>query len=288
MAATTAPVSRGAQTGLPAPRGRAGFAGTVRSEFTKIISVRSTYWSLLAMVVVTIGIGALASWGAAHQVAEYANPSSQRAGFLSGFDPTQQSLAGLILSQLIISVLGALAITSEYSTGMMRTSLSVMPRRGTLLMAKALVFAVVALVTGLVTTFVSFFLGQALMSGQHINTSLGQPHVLRAVIGGALFLAACGMLAFGLGAILRHTAGAISAAIGLLFVLFIFVNFLPQSWQDHADKWVPFNAGSQIWATRAVSGPEHLFSAWPGFGVFAGYAAIALIAGLILFRKRDA
>jgi hypothetical protein len=126
------------------------------------------------------------------------------------------------------------------------------------------------------------------MSGQHINATLGQPDVLRAIIGGALFLTACGMLAFGLGAVLRHTAGAISAAIGLLFVLFIMVNFLPQSWQDHVDKWIPFNAGSQIWATRAAIGPEHVFSAWTGFGVFAGYAAIALIAGLILFRKRDA
>ncbi|HEX3923597.1 MAG TPA: ABC transporter permease subunit [Streptosporangiaceae bacterium] len=288
MATTTAPVSRGVQAGLPAQRGRAGFAGTVRSEFTKLFSVRSTYWSLLAMVVVTIGIGALASWGAAHQVGQYANNPSQRADFLQGFDPTQQSLVGLILSQLIISVLGAIVITSEYSTGMMRTSLTVMPRRGTLLTAKALVFAVVALVTGLVTMFVSFFLGQALMSGQHINATLGQPNVLRAIIGGALFLAACGMLAFGLGAVLRHTAGAISAAIGLLFVLFIMVNFLPQSWQDHVDKWIPFNAGSQIWATHAASGPEHVFSAWTGFGVFAGYAVIALIVGLILFRKRDA
>jgi ABC-type transport system involved in multi-copper enzyme maturation permease subunit len=288
MATTTAPASRGAHTGLPAARGRAGFAGALRSEFTKIRSVRSTYWSLLALVIVTIGIGALASWGAAHQVSQFADPSPQRSNFLVGFDATQQSLAGLILGQLIISVLGALTVTSEYSTGMVRTSLTVMPRRGTLLAAKAVVFALVALVTGLVATFVSFFLGQALMSSQHINASLGQPHVLRAVIGGGLFLAACGMLAFGLGAVLRHTAGAITAAIGLLFVLFILVNFLPSSWQDHVDRWIPFQAGSQIWATHAASGPPDMFSAWTGFGVFCGYAAIALIAGLILFRKRDA
>jgi hypothetical protein len=112
--------------------------------------------------------------------------------------------------------------------------------------------------------------------------------VLRAVIGGALFLTACGMLAYGLGAILRHTAGAITAAIGLLFVLSILVNFLPHSWQDHVDKWMPAIAGAQIWTTKPGSGGPDLFTAWPGFAVLAAYAAVAIVAGLILFRRRDA
>ena len=203
------------------------------------------------------------------------------------FDPTFRSLVGLYLGQLIIAVLGALTITSEYATGMIRTSLTVQPRRGTLFAAKAVVFAVVSLVTGLVASFASFFIGQAILSGQHLNTTLSQPHVLRAVIGGGLFLAACGLLSFGLGAILRHTAAAITAAIGLLFVLTILTNFLPQSWQVHVDKWIPANAGSQIW-TVVTDPSAHLFSAWTGFGVFAAYAAIAIGAGFILFRKRDA
>jgi len=111
--------------------------------------------------------------------------------------------------------------------------------------------------------------------------------LLRAVIGGGLFLAACGLLSFGLGAVLRHTAAAITAAIGLLFVLTILTNFLPQSWQVHVDKWIPANAGSQIW-TVVTDPTAHLFSAWVGFGVFVAYAAIAIGAGFILFRKRDA
>jgi ABC-type transport system involved in multi-copper enzyme maturation permease subunit len=111
--------------------------------------------------------------------------------------------------------------------------------------------------------------------------------VLRAVIGGGLFLAVCGMLAFGLGTLLRHTAAAITASIGLLFVLFVLVNFLPQTWQNHVDKWIPFNAGSQIWTT--VNQPDtHLFSPWTGFAVFLGYAVIAIIAGAIVFLRRDA
>ena len=261
----------------PPAAGRAGFADALRSEFTKIRSTRSTYWTLLALVVVTVGIGAIASYGTASHAAQVYRPS---------FDATQLSLGGLYVGQLVIAVLGALTITSEYSTRMIGTSLAVQPRRGTLFAAKAVVFGVVSLATGLVASFGSFFLGQALLSGHHLNVTLSQPNVLRAVIGGALFLTACGMLAYGLGAILRHTAGAITAAIGLLFVLSILVNFLPGTWQDHVSKWMPAIAGSQVWVTKASS--EVQFSAWPGFAVLAGYAVVAITAGLVLFRTRDA
>jgi ABC-type transport system involved in multi-copper enzyme maturation permease subunit len=273
---TQLPVA-GARRALPASAGRANLAGALRSELTKIRSVRSTYWTLLALVVVTVGFGALASWG----VATHGHPGPD-------FDPTAQSLSGLYISQLIMGVLGVLVITAEYSTGMIRTTLTTLPRRGTVVAAKAIVFAVVAFVTGLITSFASFFLGQALMSSHHMSTTLSHPHVLRAVIGGALFLTACGLLAFGLGLLLRHTAGAISTVVGLLFVLTILVNFLPQSWQDHVEKWVPAMAGTRIWNTVPSLGGPPMFAAWTGFAVFCGYAAIVLIAGLVLFRKRDA
>jgi ABC-2 type transport system permease protein len=264
---------------LPPETGRAGFGDALRSEFTKIKSTRSTYWTLLALVVVCVGIGALASAGTASHP-QGVNPTN--------FDATQQSLAGLFLGQLVIAVLGALTITSEYSTGMIRTSLSVQPRRGVVFAAKAVVFAAVTMVIGLIASFGSFFVGQAILSSHHLSATLGDPNVLRAVIGGALFLTACGMLAYGLGAVLRHTAAAISATIGLLFVLTVLVQFLPQSWQDNVDKWMPALAGSQIWTTKAATGSPHLFSAWPGFAVLAGYAAVAIIAGLVCFRTRDA
>jgi ABC-type transport system involved in multi-copper enzyme maturation permease subunit len=281
MATITTQTAPGGTAALPAPRGRAGFAGAVRSEFTKIRSTRSTYWTLLALIVVTVGLGALVSFGAAQHPGETG----------PGFDATQRSLGGLYVSQLVIVVLGALTITSEYSTGMIRTSLTAQPRRSVVFAAKAAVFAAMSLATGLVVSFLSFFVGQAILSGHHsfdgtaLSVSLGDPNVLRAVIGGGLFLAACGMLAFGLGMLLRHTAGAITASIGLLFVLSILVNFLPQSWQDHVDKWMPAIAGTQIWATK----PDPAFLApWTGFAVLCGYAAAAIIGGLIVFRGRDA
>jgi ABC-2 type transport system permease protein len=277
MGTTTMPPPAGVALDLPRSAGHVSFAGALRSEFTKIRSVRSTYWTLLAMFVVVVGFGALASFGASH---------GPHGPF---FDPTRQSLAGLYIGQLIIGVLGVLVISSEYSTGMIRTTLTTNPHRGMMIAAKGVVFTVVAFVTSLITAFVAFFVGQAIMSSDHISTTISSPNVLRAVIGGALFLTACGVLAFGLGLLLRHSAAGISATVGLLFVVTILVSFLPQTWQNHVDKWVPALAGGQLWMTSPQPpGNAPMFGPWTSFAVLCGYAAIAVAAGAILFRKRDA
>ena len=283
MAATAQIASQGSVQ-LAGP-GRASFGGALRSELTKIRSVRSTYWTLAAMVIITIGISALLSWG---RIQDYASqPAFVQAHMAVEIRAraTEFSMFGLILGQLVIAVLGALTITSEYSTGMIRTSLSVMPRREYVYVAKALVFTLVALVAGLVTSFGSYFIGQAIFATHHLNSSIGQPGVLRAVIGGGLFLGACGLLSFGIGALLRHTAGAITTSVALLFVVFELSGFLPSSWAVHVDKWIPLNAGGAIWEN--LSG-VNMFSPWVGFGVFCCYAAAAVVVGGILFRTRDA
>jgi ABC-2 type transport system permease protein len=258
----------------------AGLGGALRSEFTKLRSVRSTYWTLITLVVFVVGIGLLVGLGLAHAASHGHYHGSGTAG-----------LFGLIVGQLIIAVLGALTVTSEFSTGMMRTSLTVMPRRGTLIAAKGIVFLVTALVTGLIASFGAFFACQAFLAHQHLALTLGEPNVLRAVIGGALFLTAAGMLAFGLGLLIRHTAGAICAAVGLLFVLFVLFqiasNFLPASWANDITRWIPLNAGIPIWQVQAQPASAHLFGPWTGFAVFCGYAAVALAAGMISFRKRN-
>jgi ABC-2 type transport system permease protein len=286
---------------LPHPAGRAGFAGTVRSEFTKIRSVRSTYWTLLALVVACVGIGALFSWGQTERVLRIKSRAGDFSGVSKAFaaariaeihsQAASISLFGLLIGQLIIIVLGALTFTSEYSTGMIRTSLTSMPRRGIVFAAKGLVFGTVALVVGLVTSFLAFFAGQAILSSQQISTTLGQPDVLRTVIGGGLFLGATGLLSLGLGAMLRHTAGAIATGIGLMFVLWILSQFLPgppSGWfgAEDIDKWIPFNAGSAIWENQANG--VNPFSPWIGFAVFCAYAAVAIIGGLVVFTRRDA
>ncbi len=287
-AAGTARSVRGARGARGA---RVGLGSAVRSEFTKIRSVRSTYWTLLAMIIVCVGIGALFSAGDASRISGAVSAADRAAALTHAraYNVTG-SLIGLLIGQLVIAVLGALTMTSDYSTGMISTSLTTMPRRGTVYAAKAIVFGAIALVAGLVASLASFFAGQALLTGVHASTSLGQPGVLRAVIGGGLFLAVCGLLSYGIGGILRHTAGAIAASIGLLFVLWSLSGFLPSppsGWfgQADIDKWIPFNAGGAIW--EHITG-VNMFSPWIGFAVFCGYAAVAMTAGLILFLRRDA
>jgi len=270
---------------------RAGFAAAARSEITKIRSVRSTYWTLLVLIVVCVGVGVLYSYGQAAQVTGAVGAHNHAAALAQARDRNVTgSLIGLLIGQLVIAVLGALTITSEYSTGMIRTSLTTMPRRGTIFAAKAVVFGLVALVVGLITSFLAFFAGQVMLAGVHAGASLSQPGVLRAVIGGGLFLAVCGLLSFGIGGMLRHTAAAITAAVGLLFVTWTLSGFLPSppsGWfgQADIDKWIPLNAGGAIW--EHVTG-VNMFSPWIGFAVFCCYAAAALMAGLIVFLRRDA
>jgi hypothetical protein len=263
---------------------RAALAGTLRSEVTKIRSVRSTYWSLCLLVAVGIAWSVLFCAGEASRW-PHMSPLER-----VGFDPTQSSVVGLAtLGQLVIVVLGTLAVTSEYSTGMIRTSLTVMPRRLVLAAAKAAVFTAIALVVALATSFAAFFIGQALLSGTHVAATLSQPGVLRAVIGAALYVALCGLFAFGLGLILRSTAGAMATAYGLLFLVPQLAKALPSSWYAEVVRWLPGgDVVIAITGTQNVNLTPHLFSAWGEFAVFGAYTVAVLVAGAVLFRSRDA
>jgi ABC-type transport system involved in multi-copper enzyme maturation permease subunit len=281
MAVTTAQAGQLPAAKLPPATGRAGLAGALRSEWTKIRTVRSTYWTLLALLVVSIGLGALICAASASHL--NAHPGDK-----AGFDSTQVSVAlFFFLGQLIITVLGAMVITSEYSTGMIRTSLTVQPRRGVLYTAKALVFAAVALVVSFFTAFAAFFLGQALLSSAHVQATLSQPRVLQAIVGSALVVTMAALFAYGLGGIIRHTAGAITSAIGLLFVVPIIVNFLPDNWRQDVVRWLPTGAGEVLTQTVGTPPPNH-FSPWVQFSVTAAWVVAAVVAGGILFVKRDA
>jgi ABC-2 type transport system permease protein len=281
MAPVTAPL---AAPHRQRSRGRGDdLAGTLRSELTKLRSVRSTYWTLFILVLASIG------WSVADCGGEASRWAAMTPQDRLGFDPTQASVAGLaLLGQLILIVLGAITVTSEYSTGMIRTSLSVMPRRGVVYGAKVAAFTVVALVTAVVTSFAAFFVGQALLRGTHAAATLSGPNVARAVLGSALYVVLCGLFALGLGAILRNTAGAITAAYGFLFLVPILATALPGSWYADLERWLPgADVISAITSTGAQQGP-HLFSAWGELAVFGAYTAILLVLGLLLFRRRDA
>ena len=263
---------------VPPAKRRSGLRGTVRSEFTKIRSVRSTWITLAAFLVggLVIAIAAAAD-------------NRANAGRAS-FDPTAISLGGTAyLGELIIVVVGALVITSEYGTRMIGTSLAAMPRRGVLYAAKAIAVSCVTLVVALVTSFASFFAGQAFLASTHVGASITSPGALRAVLLTAVFVTCCALLAFGLGAVIRYTAGVMSGVFGLVFVIPLVSNVLPASAQSDVMRWLPGNSAALYQITAAKPGANaELFGPYGQLAVFAGYAAIAVAAGALLFRRRNA
>ena len=262
---------------------RAGFVNLMRAEWTKIRSVRSTVWTLAAFIVVTIGITALLTWlTESHWTGPRAGDRdasilADPVGFIMG--------AGVGLGQLAICVLGALVITSEYSTGVIRASLLAVPRRIPVLAAKAAVFAVLVLVVTEIVAFCSFFIGSSIVHA-HVAVSLSDSGVARAVAGAGLYLTVLGLLALSIGTLIRHTAGAISAIIGIVLVLPILSGLLPGNWGAHINAYLPEQAGTLITHTHEVSGD--LLSPWQGFGVLCLWAALLFAVGAFLLQRRDA
>jgi ABC-2 type transport system permease protein len=253
------------------------FTGVLRSEAHKLGTVRSTIWTLLAAVafnmVTAVLLGALLPGHlSAHQKAT--------------IDSVRVSLGGLHLSQIAVGLFGVLAVTSEYGSGMIRATLAAVPQRRLLLTAKALVLAATAAVTGIVACLAAYLVFQAFLpAGDAMRTTLADPGVLRAVTGAGLYLTVLALLGFGLGIVLRSSAGAVAVLFGMLFVPTLLVALLPSSWQDTLGPFLPMNAGDTIYTVR----PEaHMLQPWAGFGVFCLCAAAALAAGFVLIGRRDA
>lgn len=251
----------------------------VRSEWTKLFSLRSTRFSLAATLLLIVGIGLLACIVFETRWAHLSAHDKQ------DFHPLSVSLAGINFAQLAIGVLGVLAITGEYSTGMIRATLSAVPTRLPVLWGKAAVFGSVAFAITLPATVVVFLVGQAILSGEHIDVGLTHPGVERALLGAPLFLTAMGLFGLGLGAIIRSTAGGIAALAAIIFVLPPIVGLLPASVADSIDPYLPSNAGNAIWT---INPDPHTLAPWAGFGIFCAYVAIAIGVAAILLARRDA
>lgn len=286
------------------PQRRVGLRRAVAAEWTKMWSVRSTAWTLVATGVAVIGLSALSTGTV--------NPSE----FID--DPTRRSLIGIFLGQLIFGVLGVLVMSAEYGTGTIRATLSALPRRPVVLAAKILVFGGVAVLVSEVLTFSAFGIGQAILSAKHAvgagtaiaqraqhlglkvphnlqavlssgSASLGQPGVLRAVVGAGLYLAVLGLLALGLATVIRHTAGAISAFAGVVLVLPLIAQALPASINHAVARYLPANIGLVMFSTRGLPddiGPA--FSPWAGFALLVLYSVVILGLGCWVLVRRDA
>jgi hypothetical protein len=259
-------------------------SGVLRSEWTKIRSVRSTTWTLVATIVITIGIGILATAAEAGNYAHF-GPVDRLI-----WDPTSLSLVGIVFGQLALGILGVLVMSAEYGTGTIRSTLAAVPNRPLFLAAKAGVFAAVAFIVGEILSFSAFFVGQMILSGSAPHAALGQAGVLRAVAGGGLYLAVLGLLALGLASIIRHTAGAIAAFVGVLLVLPLITQNLPSSISNAIGKFEPINIGVAMTRVNPhlASGSVPSFSPWVGLAVLAGYAAVVLGIGGWMLVRRDA
>jgi len=259
------------------------FAGLVRAEWTKIRSVRSTVWTLVTFVVVTVGLTAGLTALVVHS---QSGPRAAERDARIIADPVSFILgAGIGLGQLTICVLGVLLITTEYSTGVIRASLLAVPKRLPMLLAKIGVFTVLMLVLAELVSFGSFGVGSVLLHSM-APVSLGDHNVVRAVIGAGLYLTVLGLFALAVGLLIRHTAGAIATVIGAVLVVPILTSLLPGSWGAHIDAYLPEQAGSKVFGAR----PEvaALLSAWEGFGVFCLWTLVLLVLGAWLLRRGDA
>jgi ABC-2 type transport system permease protein len=260
---------------VPAVR-RPSFLDSLRAEWIKFWTVRSTQWSIVALFALGAGLTVLVCAVAAEDLASGAE--SEAVGSFVTW--------GMMIGQIAAIVLGALVVTNEYGTGMIRATLAATPRRGAVLVAKSLVLAGTLFVVGTVTALAGYFGGNWFLENEGIGLALNDEGVLRAMFGSGLYLAGLGLLAAGVGLLVRHTAAALSTVLALVFVVGNMVFLLPGAWGEWTGKLMPGNAGSSIAAP--VSFNPLLLDPWVGFAVFAGEVAAVLLAGYLTFRRRDA
>jgi ABC-2 type transport system permease protein len=253
------------------------------SEWTKLRSIRSTRYTLLAGVGLTI---VFAIVPALINASRWATMSAQDKARFNALDTT---LIGVNFAQLALGVLGVLVISGEYSTGMIRSTLSAVPKRLPVLWAKAGVFGAVTLALTIPAMLIAFFSAQAILKGHSFNghdisLSISDPGIARAVIGGAIYLTLAGLFGLGLGAILRNTAAGISTFAAILFVLPPLMSVLPTSWDNAISPYLPSKSGQAI---LQIGNPAHTLAPWTGLALFAGYAAAALAVAAVLLKRRD-
>jgi ABC-2 type transport system permease protein len=252
----------------------------LHAEWVKLRSLRSVLWTSAIVLALMAGLGALFSFGKAHELAV-----SGTAADRAGYDPTASSLSGMLLAQIAVGVLGVLVVTSEFASGSIRPSLTAVPVRGRLLAAKAVAVTGVALVIGWAGGLAAFLLGQRVIAGQGLSpASLGSGPVDRALLGAGLYLAVTALFGLAVGAMLRSTAGALTIVIVVMLIAPIFSPALPAAVAGWIAKWWPSMAGLRV---VTVMPDPSVLAPWAGFGVLAAFGAVVLAGAFLVFARRD-
>ncbi|TYP81920.1 ABC transporter permease subunit [Blastococcus xanthinilyticus] len=255
---------------------RPGFAATLRAEWIKFWTVRSTPWSVVALVVLGAGLTVLVCATSADDLAD--GSAGEAAGSFITW--------GMTIAQITAIVLGALVVTSEYGTGMIRATLAATPHRGRVLAAKFAVLTGTLFVVGTVTAVLGYLGGNWFLAREGIGVGLEDDGVLRALLGSGLYLAGIGLFAAAVGLLVRHTAAALAIVLALVLVVGNMVLLLPGAWGEWVTKLMPGNAGSVV-ATPVSFNPD-LLEPWTGFAVFCAEVAVVVLAGYLVLRRRDA
>ncbi|MFB2579726.1 ABC transporter permease [Herbiconiux sp. P15] len=272
MTAVTAPaVAR--LSHQPLPDAKLTFGGVLKSEWIKLTTVRSTIWAYAIIIALQVGMGALI---VLTQEPEYlaASPAADTVVFSASL--------GVMLNQLVISVLGVLVITGEYGTGQIRSSLTAVPRRLPVLWAKAIVFSVTSFVVGLVSVFASAAVNWGLLDARGVSLSPFDIEVWPHLVGAAGYLALLGLIAFFVGALIRHTAGGIAAAMGLILVVPSVLAFISAEWVTVLSQWLPSSVGQGLFFASDV------FEPWQALLVMLGWIAVVATPAAVQLKRRDA
>ncbi|ASD23322.1 ABC transporter permease [Cryobacterium sp. LW097] len=255
------------------------FGGELRSEWIKLRTVRSTIWSYATVIVISLGMAALMS--AALPTEGGSLPAAVQTSMLA-----QAATFGVFFGQLVVAVLGVLAISGEYSTGMIRSSITAVPRRLPMLAAKAVVLFVCTFVVGLISTLGSYLVAAPILAGKEITASPTDPDLLLPLLGGALYLALVAVFALGVGAMLRSSAGGISAALGILLLLPIVLSMIPAQWLADLLPYLISNAGLAIFGLNGFTSAT--FETWQNVLIVLGWVAVSLVGAAVLLKRRDA
>lgn len=265
------------------------FPRVVRSEWIKFRTLRSTVWTLATTIVLMVGISLLFAWGVTSSMGGEAGPDD-----FTGLTGANVVTGGYFFGQLTLAVLGVLVISGEYSTGMIRSTLAAVPTRLPALWAKGIVLAITSFLVSLIAIGISTLATQAMLEPVGLAVDLSDPEAVRILVGTALYLTAIALLAFGFGSLLRHSAAALAAVLGLLLVVENVFLLIPLDFFREVSPFLPSTAGSQLMMPQAqidmmsATATATVLTPWQGFGVLVAWVTVLLVTAAVLMRRRDA